>query len=1220
MFPRITSCLLGTSCLAAVIFARPARCDAQLPRQRPAATGARQSFDQPNSQEATARPEGQIRLNHVQSRWRRVLEELAKSMNVALVMPDEPPGFYSRFDRTLHTHTEAIRILNREIEEKGFRLVAKGDYLLVLELDAGRVEYERPIIAARPRQPGMEGAGATMHNSPASSSNMRRLPPTQVEPGRQSPVRQAGFLSTTSSAAGNAQILRLAMRQQRADFVAERLFQACRDWATPTGQPHQPLSFRIDLRGTGSAPVQIAVTTDLPKNELVLQTPPQLADAVTRLVRSFDTQKIRPGTSERLIAGVDDVASVARQVQTPLNGLRLQQRTQRVAARQLPEPTATPTVAPRQNPSNALETIEQLRGDVTVEVIEDLGVLILRGDSNDVDAVAKLVAEIAKLGVGAAPEIHLLMLSFVNSESLTELLKGVFERPKSFESAASVSIIPVRSPNAVLIVAPAALMPVVLELADKLDQPGDPRSVFRVFALKQAVATQVLELLEDFYEPKGGLAARIKAVVDVRTNSLIVQGAPRDLDEVAALIQRIDHDESKAVSQMRIFPLRNAVAEELVDVINTALRSALSDPLNQPAAQAGTGASSLSGGGAGERAVGGAGSSRRSQSAKSVVLQFLAADGVNREQIRSGILSDIRASADPRTNSLVVTAPEQSMALMAELIRQLDTPTAMVAEIKVFTLANADATAMGRLLETLFSSPAQQQRLGVQIAGAEDASSSLIPMKFSVDVRTNSILATGGAEALRVMEAILLRLDQSDLRQRRSVVYKLRNSPARDVADAINQFLASRRDVAQVDPNLVSTVEQVEREVIVVPELVSNSLLISATPRHYDEILELTEQLDQPPPQVIIQALLVEVVLSNNDEFGVELGVQDSVLFNRSAISDLVTITNTMTPMGLPQTTTQQIISQAAVPGFNFNNQPLGNNPANNTSAVGTQGLSSFSLGRVNSDLGYGGMVLSAGSESVNVLVRALAAKRKIDVLSRPQIRTLDNQLATIQVGQQVPIVDGVAVSGTGSANPVVRQDQAGVILSVTPRISPDEVIVMEVSAEKSQYTGQGVPLFTDANNGNVIESPIKDIIKASTTISVPNGQTVVLGGMITTLDVVNERKVPWLGDVPVIGRAFRYDSVSSRRTELLIFLTPRVVHNSVDSEMIKQVEAARLHYVEHAAEAVHGPLFGVPEEPGLQPYELPPGPRDVPIENLELGAPSSSRRMTPTLADPTQP
>ena len=122
---------------------------------------------------------------------------------------------------------------------------------------------------------------------------------------------------------------------------------------------------------------------------------------------------------------------------------------------------------------------------------------------------------------------------------------------------------------------------------------------------------------------------------------------------------------------------------------------------------------------------------------------------------------------------------------------------------------------------------------------------------------------------------------------------------------------------------------------------------------------------------------------------------------------------------------------------------------------------------------------------------------------------------------------------------------------------------------------------------------------------------------MITTLDDVSQRKVPWLGDLPVVGRAFRYDSVSSRRTELLIFLTPRIVHNSVDSEMIKQVEAARLHYVESAAEAVHGPLFGVPEEPGFPASEFPFVLQDVPVEDLQLPPLMNS---TPTLADPTQP
>ena len=191
--------------------------------------------------------------------------------------------------------------------------------------------------------------------------------------------------------------------------------------------------------------------------------------------------------------------------------------------------------------------------------------------------------------------------------------------------------------------------------------------------------------------------------------------------------------------------------------------------------------------------------------------------------------------------------------------------------------------------------------------------------------------------------------------------------------------------------------------------------------------------------------------LADTDELGVELGVQDSVLFNRSVLSDLITLTETVSdPATGIATTNQRIVSQQGVPGFNFNNAPLGNNVTISPSTIGCQGLSNFGLGRVNGELGYGGLVLSAGSESVNVLLRALAVNRKVDILSRPQVRTVDNRPAKIQIGQQVPVVDGVSVNAVGSANPNIRQDNAGIILEVTPRISLDGLVAIDVVAENS--------------------------------------------------------------------------------------------------------------------------------------------------------------------------
>jgi hypothetical protein len=94
---------------------------------------------------------------------------------------------------------------------------------------------------------------------------------------------------------------------------------------------------------------------------------------------------------------------------------------------------------------------------------------------------------------------------------------------------------------------------------------------------------------------------------------------------------------------------------------------------------------------------------------------------------------------------------------------------------------------------------------------------------------------------------------------------------------------------------------------------------------------------------------------------------------------------------------------------------------------------------------------------------------------------------------------------------------------------------------------------------------------------------------MITKTDQNAERKVPWLGDLPIIGKVFRYDLFEYKRTELLIFLTPRIVRSDADMEMIKQVETGRMHFFQDDVESIHGPIFGVPRA-GISPIEaLPP-------------------------------
>lgn len=387
-------------------------------------------------------------------------------------------------------------------------------------------------------------------------------------------------------------------------------------------------------------------------------------------------------------------------------------------------------------------------------------------------------------------------------------------------------------------------------------------------------------------------------------------------------------------------------------------------------------------------------------------------------------------------------------------------------------------------------------------------------------------------------------------------VYQLRHASAEDVARAISDFLAGVNPAAGAEP-AAATGQQV------VPEATTNSLLVRGTTEELEMIERLVRDLDRAPREVLVQALLVEVELGNVDELGVELGLQDSVLFDRSVLDNLVTITETTTAPNGTQTTNQKVLSQTAAPGFNFPNAPLGNNVAANPGRIGMQGLSTLGLGRINGDLGFGGLVLSAGSESVNILLRALDSTFNVDILSRPQIRAVENKEALIQIGQQVPIVDGVSLTPVGSANPNITQDKAGIILRVTPRISPDARVQLDVEAEKSSFNltpGTGVPIFSDATNGNVIEAPIKDITTAQTTVSVHSGHTIVLGGMITNDQTNLTRKLPYLGDIPVIGRLFRYDYNRLKRKELLVFLTPTVVETEEHSDQLRQQEMDSMH------------------------------------------------------------
>ena len=1135
-----------------------------------------------------------LRMIYPSVAWKTVLDDVAEASGLQLVMGDTPSGRFEHYARSPVEAAAALRIVNDALYPKGYRVMRKGEFLIVLKDDQFRPTYPRYHYSAA------AGAEAAARGTPPAVLRDPTGRPLTATPNI---VRTAGVEAGASVRPAHAvdPLFPVAEPKRAATVVEPRVRSSvglARDVyaaygaaaaMVESGQDGLP-AFRITLVGGEDRPgAEVRLAIDAQSDRLLVEAPPRLT---TELVQLFNTLDAPPsGEDTRLVAAAPRVHQAATALPTVISQVVAMQ-----AAEGDPPPAQSEAAPPAAPAEDISAIVDRLRSDVSVESLDELGLLVLRGNEADVQAVLQIIETIEDLSVGTTPEVHLRLLDQVDSAAMADLLNSIYDAVQAIETRPGrgdkrVTAVPVERPNAVLIVAPSVDLPSVLDLIDRLDTRADAALELAVFRLEYASAANAAELVEEFYAERGGLGTRARVAADPRTNTLIVQAKPNDLREVRRLVDNLDKADSAAVSRMAVIALRNALAQELADLLNAAIEDALEDRSAGP--QVGQGG----------------------QTGRPIVVELLGPDG--EELIRSGVLGDVRVTADPRTNSLVVIAPAQSLPLLRQLVERLDKPSAAAAEIKVFTLENADASAAVTLLGDLFSDPDADSPAGLQLAGTTDSASNLLSVRFSVDVRTNSILAVGGPDALTVVEAILLRLDAGEGRTRDTRVIKLKNAPAADVAEAINEFLETQRDLAAANPDITSTVELIEREVIVVPEPISNNLLVSATPQYFEEILRIAAELDAEPPQVIIQALLCEVVLENADEFGVELGFQDSVLFDRSTVAQdtVTTVTNTLfNAVGQPVGTTQSVLSQSGSPGFRFGDlqsfPTLPNNVAGASSPgdIGSQGLSNFGVGRVSNELGFGGLVLSASSESVSILIRALEQRRDVHILSRPQIRTVDGQLGEVQVGQSVPIITGVTASTIGLTTPQIEYDDAGIILSVTPRISPDGQVVMEVIAERSEYDfNNGIPLFVDPTTGGTFTSPVKNVTVARSTVSVANGQTAVLGGMITENDDRTERKVPWLGDLPIIGRAFRYDSYSNRRTELLMFLTPRVVANDRDNEVIKEVEAGRLHFFRDEAEAVHGPLFGVPEDevppPAalIEPYRLR---SDAACEPTEGGEP----------------
>jgi general secretion pathway protein D len=895
-----------------------------------------------------------------------------------------------------------------------------------------------------------------------------------------------------------------------------------------------------------NASVEIRPTTA----RIILQGSPTLVTEVLSLATAFATQ---PAGQLRILPLSDNAqASLARaSILKPVNvatnsplfeaGLPSFLGARRVwltGAQQDAPATETETAESEDTPPAGLP-LQQFEG-VQVEMLPEIDAIILRGRDQQLQDLAEIIKRLDDASRLAQPEIEVIPLEHIQADSLVEVIEATQEDLLGARQGRA-TVTALSKPNAVLMIGWGEAIEVIKELISKLDRPVAADTQLDVIQLKYAIASEVQTQLQSFFQNRGDLGPVIQSTVDTRSNAIIVHAAPRDLQEIRLLIERIDVPRAAAMQQARVFEIRNSLAADVAETLQQALSGSTTAGVNSG-------------------------------------VQLLDREG--HLLATSGILGKSQITVNQRNNSLLVASAPENLLLIERLIEQLDTP-GMVAKIKIFPIYDGDAGAMVETLRSLIPSQTAGSPAGPQLSTAPNETS-LVALRFTVDARGNNVIAVGSEGDLKIVEALIVRLDESDTMQRKSTVYQLKNSPAVDVALAINEFLRNKRQVESASPGSTNPFEQLEKEVVVVPEPVQNKLILSATPRYYDEVSRLIEQLDEQPPQVMIQVLIAEITLGDTDEFGVEVGLQNSVLFDRSLLGDLLTrtnTTNTSTPAGVVTQTVQEIVAASNVPGFNFNStDPLGNSGSAASQAssgqVGSQGISNFSVGRTNDTAGFGGLVLSASSENVSFLLRALQDSRRLEILSRPQVLTLDNQQAFIQVGQRVPRIVNSIINQNGAQNNV-ELENVGLIIGVTPRISPIGNVVMEIDAEKSKLgpENEGIPVSISAN-GTVIRSPRVDTITAQATVSAADGETIILGGLIARSTQTIHRQVPWLGDIPIVKRFFSYDYSEMQRTELLIIMTPHVIRSQGDMERLKQAEFARMSWCEADIFDMHGDVY----------------------------------------------
>ncbi len=484
-------------------------------------------------------------------------------------------------------------------------------------------------------------------------------------------------------------------------------------------------------------------------------------------------------------------------------------------------------------------------------------------------------------------------------------------------------------------------------------------------------------------------------------------------------------------------------------------------------------------------------------------------------------------TVDATRNILVASGTPDELGRVMDMVGTFDIDVLKGRSFALFPLAHVDPDTIITELEEIFSNRSK-----------EDESEFF---RFISIERMNAVMAiTHQARYLRDIESWIIRLDRANTATGGGVnVYKVQHVDAVELADTLNDIFGSgqradksarlapgskpvqvsnkpqndKADTAQKSHDNTATGDTKVAdvgEVKIIADSANNSVVVVATAQEYGVILPIIKQLDMMPLQVLIDATIAEVTLKDELAYGIQWFLQQG---------------NTNIGSGLGRAS----LSDIAISG---------------AAASATGGLS-----------------LLQNSGSVRALLSAQATNNNVNVISSPSLMVLNNQEASIQVGDEIPVrtsqstnitnvnqsggilpgTDATQTSG-GLVTSGIQQRKTGVKLTVKPRVNASGLVIMDI--EQSVEDAQ-------ATKTSGIDSPSIQTREITSSVAVQSGETIVLGGLIKDDGSDNQAGIPFLHDLPVIGALFGNTTKTKNKTELVVLITPRVVGTRQDARLI---------------------------------------------------------------------